>query len=177
MLGPARAKPRIQRVRAKLKCEPLTARWLEGNAGLPADLAQYPPASPAFFDYATSWGAENLLSVSYQWWHDPNAIRVHYEQLVREPEKAFNNLAEELHQSAEKLPLALEANPLKVLRETPNRHGWQGTPGLWRRVVLPFDAWRILRRHGRVFRTLEYGVSPYVLTRRSAIRNWQALAT
>jgi hypothetical protein len=159
-----------------VRYEPLTARWLEGNAGLPADLTQYPPASPAFVDYATSWGAENLLSVSYQWWHDPNTIRVHYECLAREPRKAFSSLVEELHQPVGNVPLALEANPLKVLRDTPNHHGWQGTPGLWRKLVLPFDAWRILRRHRRIFDTLDYNVSPYLLTRRAAIRNWQSLA-
>src|SRR5205807_380982 len=52
-----------------IRHEPLTARWLEGNAEFPPDLAGHPPASPSFVAYATSWGAENLLSVSYQWWH------------------------------------------------------------------------------------------------------------
>jgi hypothetical protein len=160
-----------------IRYEPLTARWLEANAELPADLCQYPPASPAFVAYATSWGAENLLSVTYQWWHDRDAIRVHYERFVRATAKEFRNLVEQLDQPADKVSEALEANPFKALRDTPNRHAWQGTPGLWRKLILPFDAWRIFRRHRIVFDTLGYSIPPYLLTRRAALRNWQRLAT
>ena len=51
--------------------EPGVARWLEGNTGLPAGLAKLTPVSPDFAAYATSFGAENLLSISYQWCHEP----------------------------------------------------------------------------------------------------------
>jgi hypothetical protein len=158
-----------------LKYEPLTARWLEGNTELPPELCHHPPASQAFLAYATSWGAENLLSVSYQWWHDPSAIKVRYENLVQEPVGSFTDLVQQLSQSAGKVALAVNENSLKVLQETPNRHGWQGTPGLWRKVVPPFDALRILHRHRRVFTVLDYSVSPYLLFRATAIRNWQRL--
>lgn len=82
------------------------------------------PARAEFVDYATSWGAENLLSVSYQWWHDADAIKVHYERLVRDPLKGFDKLVTELQQPCDKVPMAVQANPLTVLRDTPNRHGW-----------------------------------------------------
>ena len=156
--------------------EPLTARWLEGNVDLPPDLPEYPPASPAFLAYATSWGAANLLSVSYQWWHEPAAVRVHYERLVLEPVTAFGDLFERLHQPFAKVTSALDANPLRLLQDTPNRHGWQARPGLWRDLVLPVDAWRIFRGHRHIFEALSYGLSPYLLTRRTALRNWHRLA-
>ncbi|MBZ5723454.1 MAG: sulfotransferase domain-containing protein [Acidobacteriia bacterium] len=151
-------------------------RWLEGNAEFPPDFAEYAPASPSFVAYATSWGAENLLSVSYQWWHDRDAIRVRYEQLVREPVAAFTSLVEQLNEPADRVAKAIEANPFKAMQDLPNKHGWRGTPGLWRQLIPPLDAWRIFRRHRRVFDTLGYGIPPYLLTRRAALRNWQRLA-
>lgn len=159
-----------------IRYEPLTARWLEGNAEIPQSLPQYSPASPAFFAYATSWGAENLLSISYQWWHKSNAIRVRYEDLVREPASEFCRLVEQLDQCTRSVRAAVEANPFEILRDTPNRHAWQGTPDLWRKLIPPLDAWRILRWHRRVFDTLRYRVPPYALTRRAALRNWERLA-
>lgn len=158
-----------------VKYEPLTARWLEGNAEIPPGIHHHPPASPAFRAYATSWGAENLLSISYQWWNELAAIKVRYEHLVEQPVREFSNLLEKLHQPVDGVPAAVSANPLEVLRNTPNRHGWQGTPGLWRQTVLPADAWHIFRRHRRVFQFLNYRVPPYLLTRRSALRNWERL--
>ena len=53
-----------------IRHEPLTARWLEGNAEIPKSLAGQSPTSQDFLKYAMSWGAENVLGVTYQWWHD-----------------------------------------------------------------------------------------------------------
>lgn len=156
--------------------EQLSRRWLEGNAELPSDLGQSTPASPEFLAYAESWGAENLLSVSYLWWHDPDAIRVHYEDLVKRPLETFSSIATQLNQSAEGIRTAVEKNPITVLRNTPNIHGWQGTPGRWRRLIVRSDALRIQQRHERIFATLGYGVPLYFLTRRRALQNWRELA-
>lgn len=157
--------------------EPLTARWLEGNAELPPNLSAEKPFSAGFERYATSWGAENLLSVSYQWWFDSAAIRVRYEDLVRDPQAAFQGLIRGLGGGCAGLDGALAANSLDVLRATPNRHGWQGTPGLWRRLIPPATARRIRRRHARVFETLGYRVPFYVLTRQQAEQAWARLAS
>jgi hypothetical protein len=70
---------------------------------------------------------------------------------VREPAKAFSALIEQLREPSGNLARALEANQLKRLQDTPNRHGWQGRPGLWRELVLPVDAVRIFRYHRNVF--------------------------
>jgi hypothetical protein len=157
--------------------EPLTARWLEGNVELPPDLAAEKPFSAGFEHYATSWGAENLLSVSYQWWFDSAAVHVRYEDLVRDPQAAYRGLIRDLGGSDADLDRALAANSLDVLRATPNRHGWQGTPGLWRRLILPAVARRIRRRHGQVFETLGYQVPFYLLTRQQAERTWTLLTS
>ena len=156
--------------------EPLTARWLEGNAEIPPDLHAEKPFSDGFERYATSWGAENLLSVSYQWWFDNSTIRLHYENLARNPQAVFRTLLSDLGGSCARLDDALAANSIDVQRATPNRHGWQGTPGLWRQLILPVAARRIQRRHARVFETLGYRVPLYALTRRQAEQAWTRLA-
>jgi hypothetical protein len=156
--------------------EPLTARWLEGNAEIPSDLSKHAPASERFLEYATSWGAENLLSISYLWWHEPTAIKLRYEDLVREPVSGFSSAVEGLGGSVANVRVAVEANPLKALQDTPNRHAWQGRAGLWRELIPPRDARRIYSRHRRVFETLGYRVSPpQFLSRHTALRNWERL--
>ena len=107
-----------------------TARWLEGNVEIPMDLGECSPASVNFLHYATSWGAENLLSVTYQWWHDPKAIRVRYESLVANPEKSFRKMAVELGLDDRDFSLELSRFNLAYFQALKNRHGWQGRPGL-----------------------------------------------
>jgi hypothetical protein len=156
--------------------EPLTARWLEGNAELPADINKHAPASPAFVSYATSWGAENLLCVSYQWWHDPAAIRFHYEDLVRSPLHSFGKLVQTLGVgSPQQLSTALERYQLAFFQSLPNRHGWQGRPGLWRAVLPSVAALRIWRRHRRLFQTFGYSPPITAVSRSQALRNWERL--
>ena len=155
--------------------EPLTSRWLEGNTELSPDICSAPPASRIFRSYATSWGAENLLSVSYQWWHERSAIRLHYEDLVRDSVGCFSNLIQTLGGSLQQLPAALEKNRLAVFQEVANRHGWRGEPGVWRDVVTPSIAFSVWQRHRRVFQTLGYGIPVTTITRRRAIQNWKRL--
>ena len=155
--------------------EPRTSRWLEGNVELPAALSSGSPVSEAFERYATSWGAENLLSVSCQWWLDSAATRMRYEDLVDDPRRAFRHLIGALGGEDGRLDAALAGNGFDVFRRTPNRHGWQGTPGLWRRLIPPAVARRIRSRHARVFDTLGYRVPRYVLTRRQARQTWTHL--
>jgi hypothetical protein len=155
--------------------EPLTTRWLEGNTELPRNVGDDPPASRAFLSYATSWGAENFLSVSYQWWHEPSAMRSRYEDLVRDPTGTFGDLIRSFGGSPQQLAPALEKNRLAVYQGLPNRHGWHGRPGLWRKVVPQSIAFRVWRRHRRVFTTLGYGAPLTATTRRQAIRNWDSL--
>jgi len=157
--------------------EPQTARWLEGNAGLPAGLAGCSPCSQQFLEYATGFGAENFLAVSYQWWNDIDAIKLRYEDFVADPAGRFGGLVRDLDNAdpASVLPW-LERVSFKSMQALPNRHGWQATPGLWRRLIVSTDALSIRLRHRMVFRKLGYSVPCSLLSRRAALRNWQALA-
>lgn len=160
--------------------EPLTSRWLEGNAELPGGLADETPFSPGFERYATGWGAENLLSVSYQWWNEDNIIHARYEDLVAAPRREFGRLLAALGEDSRLLQGALEQaltrNSLDMFRGTANRHGWRGTPNIWRALIPPTVARRVRRRHARVFSTLGYRVPPYLLSIRQAERAWITMA-
>jgi hypothetical protein len=155
--------------------EPQTARWLEGLAGLPGNLIDCAPTSAEFRDYCLSFDAENFLAVTYQWWQDVKVLRLRYEELVAEPAATLTALSAALGMPPADFAPALAAHRLATFQTVPNYHGWHGTPGLWRRLVPWRDAWRVRARHRRVFDSLGYSVSPSLLTRATAARNWQRL--
>jgi hypothetical protein len=155
--------------------EPQTARWLEGNAEIPNDIAGKPPTSREFIRYATSWGAENVLSISYQWWHHAGAVKARYEDLLRRPGDALLDLARRFDPGARDRSGAIERFSLDFFKKLPNKHGWQGKPGLWRELILCSDARAIRRRHQRIFDVLGYSVGAYWLTRATALRKWKQL--
>ncbi|MGH8783404.1 hypothetical protein [Paraburkholderia sp.] len=161
-----------------IRHEPATNQWLMGNAEIPTDLSGQGPTSDAFMEYALSWGAENLLSISYQWWCDRNSLRVKYEDLVASPGKEFSKVVETLCSglSADKIDVAIKNFDFGYFHSMPNRHGWQGRPGLWRSLIPGRMARAIYARHRRLFDTLGYNV-PYTLTSyRQAADNWKALS-
>jgi hypothetical protein len=157
--------------------EPLTARWLEGNAEIPPSLIGRSPVSREFLRYATSWGAENILAISYQWWHDSDAVKVRYEQLVQRPNETLINLARVFDPAARDDNGAISRFSLPFFQNLPNRHGWQGRPGLWRELIIYSDARTIYKRHRRVFDVMGYSVKPYWLRRADALRRWVELTT
>jgi hypothetical protein len=161
--------------------EPETARWLDGNGALPASLMGATPTTSAFEDYATGWGAENLLSVSYQWLHEPGAVTMSYEALVEDPAAAFATIVKRLVPTTENPDVSvrsgLDIDWFDVFHAMPNQHGWQGRPGLWRALITPKVARRIYRRHRNVFDASHYAVTRYWLTRGAAERNWKSLNT
>jgi len=157
-----------------IRHEPLTARWLEGNADIPPSLVGQPPTSKEFLRYATSWGAENLLSISYQWWHDADAVKVRYEQLVQQPPQTLLQLAQMFDPAARDQGV-IGRYDLPFFQNLPNRHGWQGRPGLWRELIVYVDARNIYNRHRRLFEVMNYSVRPYLLSRASALRRWNEL--
>jgi hypothetical protein len=160
-----------------IRYEPATARWLEGNAEIPPSLVGQPPTSTEFLQYATSWGAENVLCISYQWWHDPDAIKVRYEELVKRPQETLLSLARMFDPNAQDQNGAISRFSLPFFRNLPNKHGWQGRPGLWRELIVYFDARCIYKRHKRVFDVMDYSVRPYLLSRAGALRRWEELTT
>jgi Sulfotransferase domain len=155
--------------------EPMTARWLEGNCAISPELIESSPVSAAFNRYATSWGAENLLSISYQWWHDPATLRIRYEDLVGDPKGEFAAIAKTFDGSTDRLETILQEINFETFRAMPNRHGWQGQPGLWRRLIPTITALKIYAYHRRVFNTLGYPPPLSLVTRANAKRNWEQL--
>jgi hypothetical protein len=158
-----------------IRYEPATARWLEGNAEIPPSLVGQPPTSREFLQYATSWGAENVLGISYQWWHDPDAVKARYEELVKRPQETLLSLARRFDPDAQDHNGAISRFSVPFFRNLPNKHGWQGRPGLWRELIVYFDARRIYKRHKRVFDVMDYPVRPYWLSRAGALRRWEEL--
>ena len=159
-----------------VRYEPETAKWLGGNCELPSLLRERSPASREFLEYALSFGSENLLSVTYQWWHDHSAIKVTFEDFVAAPALHFQRLAEQLGVSTGRILDALAANSLDMFKALPNRHGWQGKPGLWRELI-PFEnAAAIFDRHHDIFEKLGYAIEPTQLEFERAENNWRALS-
>ncbi len=79
------------------KYDPNNARWLEGNCNLDYLFEQdATPICPAFLEWCTSFGCENLLSVSYQWAHEPNVTKVRYEDLLHNPRDIISTLTSRL---------------------------------------------------------------------------------
>jgi hypothetical protein len=158
-----------------VRYEPETAKWLGGNCELPGSLSEWSPASEHFLEYALSFGSENLLSVTYQWWYDDSTIKVRYEDLVADAPLQVERLSEKLHFPSERMMHAMAANSIDMFKAFPNRHGWQGKPGLWRELI-PFEnAARIYERHRVTFERLNYTIEPTTLTRDEAEINWATL--
>jgi len=158
-----------------IRYEPLTARWLEGNAEIPPSLIGQPPTSKEFVQYATSWGAENVLGISYQWWHEQEAVRIQYEELIERPREKLLSLARLFDPAACDENGAIDRFSLPFFRSLPNRHGWQGRAGLWRELIVYRDARTIYRHHKRIFDVMHYSVRPYLLSRATALRRWNEL--
>jgi hypothetical protein len=155
--------------------EPETARWLGGNCELPENLASVSPASDQFLEYATSFGSENLLCVTYQWWHERGAIKARYEDFVAAPEVEAARLADALGGSADQIPGALASNSIDSFKALPNRHGWQGRPGLWRELIPYENASTIFEHHRSIFERLGYTIESTRLTHDEAESRWESL--
>jgi len=155
-----------------IRFEPETTRWLEGNVEIPRRLAGSAPTSEAFKEYALGWGAENLLSVSYQWWHDRDAVRLRYEDLLGDPTGYFGDILKTFSFPPEKLAEVLQQANLKYFQNMPNHHGWRGQAGLWEKLIPSDLAIEIYQRHSRVFSTLGYAPPSSRTTPAEALSNW-----
>ncbi len=141
-----------------IRYEPETAEWLGGNCSIPLDLPGKAQASPEFLEYALSFGAENLLSVTYQWWRDMSAVKVCYEDLVANTADEMRRLAGQIGQPTEGIIGAIAPNSIEMFKALPNWYGWQGSVGLWRKL-LPFESARqVMFRHRSIFDALGYTV-------------------
>lgn len=155
---------------------PQANRWLQGNTEVQSLSEDIDPVSEEFLRFAMGFGFENLLSVSYQWWHEPSALKVRYEDCVSAPAAIFGQLIEELGGEAGSVPEFLERFSLQNMRDSPTRHGWQGRPGLYKELIPTFFAVRIYWSHRRLFQRMNYGLTPYFLSPGKAKALWQELS-
>jgi hypothetical protein len=151
-------------------------RWLEGDALIPESFIEgSTPLSESFLGYALSFGFERLLSVSYQWWQQPDIFKIRYEDCVADPVAVLSSIVNSFDGDINAIPQWLDHISLEKMQSTPNKHGWQGKPGLYKKLITPYMAFKIYRRHKAVFDILKYDFQPYFLTENSAKNNWEKL--
>ncbi len=161
------------------KHDPTSVRWLEDNCNLQCLFDKsVTPVSKEFLNWCKGFGCENLLSISYQWFHDPHAIKLHYEDLILDPRGVVGTLASRIAGSSLSVPdAALEKYNLSFFKGLPNKHGWQGKAGLWK----DFYSWpacrKIYRRHWRVFKVLGYGIkgASWMTSTKKILKRWKEL--
>lgn len=157
--------------------DPTTNRWLEGEAGDERALtAGVTPLSVPFVDYALSWRAAALLDVSVAWSRRCDAL-IRYAEMVRDPIPEIALLLRTLNLTpkADIAAVLEKHSPANTNRRTPG-HFWQGTPDLWRRLVIPELAYAIRDRHPSAFTAFGFSCEPDPdLTTKRALENWRAL--
>jgi hypothetical protein len=120
------------------------------------------PRSRPFIEYAKGARATELLAVSCDWWHDPAAIRIRYEEMVAHPEAEWQRLVSLLGppRGQSFAEVLAETSLERQRRYSINNHFWKGKPGLWRELLPSGEANEI---HGSLqwcFETLGYVCDP-----------------
>jgi hypothetical protein len=157
--------------------EPQTANWLAGFGGDEAAVLGHAPASAEVLAYACSERFGALTSVSAAWWLRRDALRVRYEDLVAAPGNVLRRLLRDLGVVAD-VDAAVARNSFGSLRRTSsNEHFWQGSPGLWRRLIPAPSAHAICAVRRDTLAALGYicDADP-TLDVASALANWRAIA-
>jgi hypothetical protein len=157
--------------------DPTTNRWLEGEGGDERSLtADVTPVSDAFIRYALGWRAEALLGVSVRWAGRSDAL-VRYANLVNDPVDEIQFVLRTLRLAGvnDVAAVVRKHSPALTQRRTPG-HYWQGTPDLWKRLIVPELAFAILQRHRAAFTSFGFACDPDpALTPAQAEENWRAL--
>lgn len=149
-----------------------TDRWLEGNVSIPKNLVYSSPYDGEFINYALSFGAENLLSISYQWHQDLDAIKLRYEDCILNTENVLADLVNKLGGESKDISTHLDNWKIDKFKQQDNRHGWQGKSGLYKKCIPTLDACKIYERHKKIFQVLEYEIEHYSLSITEAQKNW-----
>jgi hypothetical protein len=153
-----------------------TRSWLYGECGDERPLVGATPVSDAFVRYALSWRAATLFNVSVAW-ASRAAVHVHYERLVNDPHAEFGRVCAALNMASRvDVDTVLQVHSPAAMRAAVPVHYWQGSPGLWKRLIVPELANAIRERHPAAFETFGYECDPDPnLTSEQAAANWAAL--
>jgi len=157
--------------------EPDAKRWIAGECGDERSLApETTPVDEAFVRYALGWRASALLDVSVGWAPTSDAV-LRYADFVRDPKGELALVLRMLGLEPEEDVDAVLArfSPESTRRLTPG-HFWQGTPDLWKRLIVPQLAHAIRERHRAAFDAFGFACDPDpALTESQARANWLAL--
>jgi hypothetical protein len=160
--------------------EAATGRWLDGRGGDETSLRGVTPRSLAFREYVRGPRAAALLAVSRAWWVRPEARRVRYEDLVRDPAGELQRLTDALSFPVRR-PVA-EAVAAQTLEEQRRHdaahahHYWQGQPGLWRHLLPPWEVGAVEPALAGTVADLGYACDPDPdLTDEQADAAWRAI--
>jgi hypothetical protein len=137
-------------------------RWLNGRYGHERCLWGAMPRSRPFIDYAKSQRAAELLAVSCDWWHDPAAIRVRYEDMVASPEAEWQRLVSLIGppRGQSFVEVLAETSLDRQRRYSINNHFWKGKPGLWQELLPSGEANEIYGSLRWCFEALGYVCDP-----------------
>jgi hypothetical protein len=163
---------------AGLNAERFTSQWLQGEAGDELLLADATPTSGRFLEYVRGGRARALLAISREWAARGDCLTVPYERLVHDTAAELKRLCDALEPVADaSIAAAVAANTLDQLRRgVDNQHHWQGSPGLWKKLLPPGTAREIARAHADVLSAFGYDDRPdESLTDGEAAANWFAL--
>jgi hypothetical protein len=157
--------------------EPDANRWIAGECGNERTLtSETTPVDEAFVRYALSWRASALLDVSVGWAATSDAV-LRYGDFVRDPKAELALVLRMLNvQPEEDVDAVLERFSSENTRKLTPGHFWQGTPDLWKRLIVPQLAHAIHDRHRAAFQTFGFACDPDPnLTEAQAHANWREL--
>ena len=110
-------------------------------------------------NYATGPRAQGLLSVSADWWNHHDSIRFRYEDLAVATATVLSRASSELGPFVQDVAAVIASQSLQALRATStNEHFWQGTPGLWKRLLTQSQAESVAAAHREVLVRLGYSL-------------------
>lgn len=134
-----------------------TRHWLLGAGGDESAIQGARPSDPVFTSYMTGGRAQALLSVTPAWWSAIGAVTVRYEDLALATIPSLARLAEVLGPPLGDAAAVASSNSLSALRSTStNQHFWQGTPGLWKRLLSRAQVQAAAQAYREVFSELGY---------------------
>ena len=157
-----------------------TDGWLDARGGDERMIVGVEPTSTALARYATGPRFGALLAATRDWWDVDGVFKVRYEDLVARPRGELERLEIFLGaDAAVRIVDAVDAADVDRMRGLASPgHVWQGTPGLWKRL-LPADLARaVAAAHPESFEGLGYACDADVaLTPDAAAENWHRLVT
>ena len=136
--------------------DPDRGSWLEGREGDEQMLHGAHPGDTAFLEWALSRRARLLLSLTPQWWSSPTTHRLHYEDLLAQPEWEVGVLLEQCELSPLSDPSAALANNASARLRSGVEHAWGAHADVWRKALSATDVDALMDAHREVVVALGY---------------------